>query len=261
MVRSRRHRLGQCFLVDEQVVERIAGLLEAAPPRVFEIGPGRGSLTKALAGRFPRVLALELDERLLPELRRQFSGTSVDLRSGDALTEPLEPLLAAEAPWQVAANLPYSVGTAILRRLLPRYDLASRVVVMLQREVAQRVVAAPGDRNHGLLALEREAYAGARIAFQVGAGAFRPRPKVESSVLVIEPRCSRFDREELGAAFSLARHALTMPRKKLVNALKGRAEAVTLDEAVLDRGARPGDISLDGWVALGRAARRALNGG
>jgi len=254
-VRSRRRRLGQSFLVDGRVVERIADLLEDAPPRVLEIGPGRGVLTAALTERFTRVLALELDERLLPDLEQRFGRSSVELRLGDALTEPLTPLLSEEAPWQVAANLPYSVGTAILRRLLPRHDLVSRLVVMLQREVAERIVAAPGDRNHALLALERAAYARARIAFCVGPAAFRPRPKVSSSVLVVEPMPPDFTGQELAAAFSLARHALTTPRKTLANALKSRVAPAVLEEAGLDPGVRPAHVTLQGWVELGRRSR------
>jgi len=254
-MRSRRRRLGQSFLVDGRVVERTVGLLEETPPRVLEIGPGRGILTAALVDRFSRVLALELDERLLPGLQQRFARSAVELRSGDALTVPLEPLLAAEAPWQVAANLPYSVGTAILRRLLPRHDLVSRLVVMLQREVAERIVAAPGDRNHALLALERAAYARARIAFGVGPAAFRPRPKVSSSVLVVELAPPRFTGKELASAFALARHALTTPRKTLANALKPLAAVGFLEGAGLDPGARPAQVSLEGWVELGRRSR------
>jgi len=191
--RGRRRRLGQCFLVDRRVVERIAGLLDEEPPRVLEIGPGRGILTDALTGRFSRVLALEIDERLVPGLDRRFEGQGVELRLADALTEPLDPLLASEAPWQVAANLPYSVGTPILRRLWRRHDLFARLVVMLQREVAQRIVARPGEKHHGLLALERAAWLGhARMAFDVSPGSFRPRPKVVSTVLVLEPRAPAY---------------------------------------------------------------------
>ncbi len=250
MGRSRRQRLGQNFLVDRGVVRRIAALLDHEPPRVLEIGPGRGVLTVELLERFPRVLALELDEGLLAGLE-ELEGRGLEIHHADALTEPLEPLLGEEAPWQVAANLPYSVGTPILRRLLPRHDLFRRVVVMLQREVAERVVARPGERAHGLLALERAAWTrDARIAFSVPPGAFRPRPRVVSSVIVLEPAPPAFDRERLEAAFRLARHALTRPRKTLANALKPLVDAGAIEDAGLDPGARPATVPLEGWVAL-----------
>jgi len=254
MGRGRRRRLGQSFLVNSRVVERIVGLLEGEPDRVLEIGPGHGILTVALAQRFPRVLALEVDDRLVPELQRRFSGTGVDFRLADALTEPLDPLLTPEAPWQVAANLPYSVGTPILRRLWGRHDLFVRLVIMLQKEVAQRIVARPGDRNHGLLALERAAWIrSARIAFDVGPASFRPRPRVVSSVLVLAPAPPLYAADELEEAFTLARHALTRPRKTLANALKPILAPPAIEGAGVDPGRRPATVSLAEWVELARA--------
>jgi len=251
--RGRRRRLGQCFLVNRHVVERIAGLLDGEPPRVLEIGPGRGILTEALAERFPRVLALEVDEHLVPGLERQFPGPEIELRLADALTEPLDPLLAAEAPWQVAANLPYSVGTPILRRLWRRHDLFVRLVIMLQKEVAQRIVARPGDRNHGLLALERAAWMrSARMAFDVQPASFRPRPRVVSTVLVLEPHRPEHDPALLERGLALAAHALTRPRKMLSNAVEPLAGSRELEGAGLDPSARPGTVSLEGWIALAR---------
>jgi 16S rRNA (adenine1518-N6/adenine1519-N6)-dimethyltransferase len=253
MGRPKRRRLGQNFLTDGRVAERIAGLLEPEPKRVLEIGPGRGALTAKLLDRFERVRALELDEGLLPGLDRRFADRGLELRLGDALLEPLEGLLDGGRPWQVAANLPYSVGTAILRRLLPRHDLVTRVVVMLQREVAERVVARPAGSGHGLLALERAAWAEARIAFNVGSGAFRPRPKVISSVVVLDLRPSPHPDELLVRAFSLAAHALTRPRKMVANAAAPRAGAAAFAAAGVDPSVRPGTLALADWVRLAEA--------
>jgi 16S rRNA (adenine1518-N6/adenine1519-N6)-dimethyltransferase len=254
MGRPKRRRLGQTFLVDAEVAGAIAELTDPAVPRVFEIGPGRGALTVELARRFERVLALELDESLAPALVRAVPGSRVEVRCGDALTEPLEPLLAADAPWQVAANLPYSVGTAILRRLLPRHDLVSRVVVMLQREVVGRLLAEPAGSGHGLLALERAAYAEARLAFEVRPGAFRPRPRVLSAVAVLDLRPPPHPPEALAAAFGLAARALTRPRKVLTNALAPAVRAADLEAAGIDPRARPGTLDLAAWVRLAEIA-------
>ncbi len=248
MGRGRRRRLGQHFLADRGVVARIVGLLEEEPGRVLEIGPGRGALTGMLVERFPRVVALEVDGRLVGPLEARFDG--VEVRHGDALTEELEGLLGEERPWQVAANLPYSVGTAILRRLLPRHDLFSRLVIMLQREVAERIVAEPGDRNHGLLALERAGWADARIAFHVPPRAFRPRPRVESSVVVLEPRSAPFEDGVLRRALAVAAHALRTPRKMLSNAVRPLADARAIEAVGLDPSARPAAVPLEGWVRL-----------
>ena len=260
MGRGRRRRLGQHFLADGRVVNRIVSLLDETIPRVLEIGPGRGALTAALLGRFERVTALEVDDRLLPSLESRFAGGRLDLHHGDALVAALEPLLGDERPWQVAANLPYSVGTAILRRLLPRSDLFTRLVIMLQKEVAARIVARPGDREHGLLALERAARAEARIAFDVPPRSFRPPPRVRSSVVVLDLRPAPFDEDRLRAGLALAAHALRTPRKMLSNAVRPLAGPDAIVAAGLDPAARPGTLALEDWVALAAGAGREDGG-
>jgi 16S rRNA (adenine1518-N6/adenine1519-N6)-dimethyltransferase len=248
--RPKRRRLGQNFLVDETIAERIAAVLASEPARVVEIGPGHGALTVPLLDRFERVVALELDEQLVPPLVQRFRGRGLEVRHADALSEDLDGFLAAESPWQVASNLPYSVGTAILRRLMRRNDLFTRLVVMLQREVAHRVVAEPGGKGHGLLALERAAWADARLLFDVGPRAFRPRPKVVSSVVVLDLKPCAHDLEVLERALMLASKALTLPRKMLSNALPGEIEISMVEAAGLKPTQRPGTVPLDGWLRL-----------
>ena len=250
MGRPKRRRLGQNFLVDRTIAERIAVVLADEPARVLEIGPGRGALTEFLLDRFERVLALELDENLVPPLVEAFGNRSLEVRQADALTEDLDELLWRESPWQVASNLPYSVGTAILRRLLRRNDLFTRMVVMLQREVAHRVVANPGGKGHGLLALERAAWADARLLFDVGPRAFRPRPKVVSSVVVLDLKPCDHDPKILDQALKLASQALTLPRKMLSNALPKEIENSMVEAAGLEPSQRPGTVPLDGWIRL-----------
>lgn len=249
MGRPKRRRMGQNFLKDPTFARRIVDLLAEKPPRILEIGPGRGALTLPLAEIFPRILALELDKELIPALRRDFE---IDILHGDALEVDLDELLGSEAPWQLAANLPYSVGTAILRRLMPRHDLVRRMVVMLQKEVIGRLLATPAGRGHGFLALLREAYADAWFAFDVPPGAFRPRPKVESAVAVLDLHPPEFSQVQLEAAFSLASHALTRPRKALTGALKPLADAGAIQRAGLDPSLRPGMLSLADWVSLAK---------
>ncbi|MCG6949394.1 MAG: 16S rRNA (adenine(1518)-N(6)/adenine(1519)-N(6))-dimethyltransferase RsmA [Acidobacteria bacterium] len=250
MGRPKRRRLGQNFLVDRNVAERIASQLSDEPPRVLEIGPGRGALTEHLLERFERVVALELDEVLVPQLEQRFGGLGLQVRHADALRIDLDSLAAAESPWQVASNLPYSVGTAILRRILRRHDLFSRAVVMLQREVAHRIVADPGGKGHGLLALERAAWADARLLFDVQPVAFRPRPKVVSTVVALDLKRPVCETEILDRALGLASAALTLPRKKLRNALSSEVSAATVEAAGLDPAARPGTLSLQDWLRL-----------
>jgi 16S rRNA (adenine1518-N6/adenine1519-N6)-dimethyltransferase len=253
MGRPKRRRLGQNFLVDRTVAQRIAAVLNDDPPRVLEIGPGRGALTGALLERFDRVLALELDEQMVPPLVQQFRGQGLEVRHADALREDFDSLLASELQWQVASNLPYSVGTAILRRLLPRHDLFTRLVVMLQREVAHRVVAEPGGKGHGLLALERAAWADARLLFDVHPRAFRPRPKVVSTVVALDLKKSDRPPEILDRALELASRALTRPRKKLSNALPAEVGIEAIAQAGIDPSDRPGTVPLKGWLSLAKS--------
>jgi 16S rRNA (adenine1518-N6/adenine1519-N6)-dimethyltransferase len=250
MRRSKRRLLGQNFLVDPRVAARIVELAAEHPKNVLEIGPGRGALTDPLLERFDRVVGLELDRELVEELAQRFGDRGFEVRHGDALNEPLEPLLGDDLPWQLAANLPYSVGTAIVRRLLPRHDLFSRMVVMLQSEVVDRLVARPGDPGHGLMALECSAWAEARVALTVPPTAFRPRPKVVSAVVVLDLHPPVHDSETLARALSLASHGLTRPRKMLPNALRPRVSLEHLTVAGLDPRRRPGTLTLEDWVAL-----------
>jgi len=241
--------LGQNFLVDQDVAHQIVDLLQPTPSQVIEIGPGRGALTELLLERFERVRALELDEPLVAPLEERFGGRGLEVVHTDALTAPLDEVVG-EGPWQLASNLPYSVGTAILRRCIPRHDLFTRLVVMLQREVAVRVVAEPGDGNHGLMALERSTCAEGWIAFDVHPRAFRPVPKVTSSVVVLDLHPPSADPADIERALALAGQALTRPRKKLTNALSGGVDREAVEAAGLDPNARPGTIPLDGWLRL-----------
>ena len=250
MGRPKRRRLGQNFLIDPSVAERIAALLKAEPSRVLEIGPGRGALTEPLLERFDRVLALELDKNLVPTLVDRFGSSGLEILHADALSEDLDLVLDGVVPWQVASNLPYSVGTAILRRLLPRHDLFDRLVVMLQREVAHRVVATPGGKGHGLLALERAAHADARLVFDVHPRSFRPRPKIMSSVVVLDLKPPRYDGDALLRGLALAARALTLPRKMLSNSLGREMDSGQFERAGLEPTMRPGTVTLDGWIRL-----------
>ena len=249
MSRSKRRRLGQNFLVDEDVAHQIVDLLQPTPSRIIEIGPGRGALTENLLNRFERVRALELDEPLVTPLEERFGSRGLEVVHADGLTVPVDEITGGERPWQLASNLPYSVGTAILRRFMPCHESFTRLVVMLQREVAVRVVAEPGDGNHGLMALERSAFADGWIAFEVHPRSFRPTPKVTSAVVVLDLRPPVADPGDIERALKLAGQALTLPRKKLTNALNG-IDRDAIEAAGLDPNARPGTIPLDGWLRL-----------
>lgn len=262
-MRTRRQQLGQHFLRDRRVAEAIVAALPGEPARVIEIGPGQGALTRPLLARFPRVRAVELD----PELARALPGRlghppGLEVVGEDALRSNLD-LLTADGPWQVAANLPYSVGTAILRRILARGELFASVVVMVQLEVAERVVASPGGRDRGLLTLEVEGLAKAELLFQVPARCFAPPPRVTSAVLRLRPRQVAERPARLEMALALAAAAFTLRRKKITNALASAAPPpalrVALAAAAVDPASRPEDLTLDQWLELAAVLGRGTS--
>lgn len=182
-----RKRFGQHFLTDPRILDRIVDAL--APDRsstVVEIGPGRGALTDRLAARAGRVVAIEIDRDLARALRDRYREPAVvEVIEADALEVNWGQV--AGGPYLLAGNLPYYITTPLLFRALepPR---AERAVVLVQREVADRIVAPPGSKNYGALSVNVQLLATAETVLRVGAGAFHPRPTVDSAVVRLVPR-------------------------------------------------------------------------
>src|SRR3954454_9385015 len=179
-----RHSLSQNFLADTDVLDAILAEADPAPGRrVLEIGPGLGLLTAALLASGAEVTAVELDRGLAAFLRDRFDGVeTLRLIEGDALDQDLVGLVAP--PYDVVANLPYHITSPILHRLLGEPPRADRLVLMVQREVAERIAAQPGAMSY--LSVFVQVHARARVAFRVPREAFEPAPKVESAVVVLE---------------------------------------------------------------------------
>jgi 16S rRNA (adenine1518-N6/adenine1519-N6)-dimethyltransferase len=184
-----RKSLGQHFLDDRRILERIVDALDpSADDTVVEIGAGRGSLSEMLVPRVGRLALVEYDRALAARLRERYAGApSVSIVEADVLDVSLASLAGREGPFKVIGNVPYYITTPILFHALeaPR---ASRIVLLVQREVADRIVAPPGSKTYGALSVNVQAVATARVAFRVAPGSFNPPPKVESAVVVIEPR-------------------------------------------------------------------------
>jgi 16S rRNA (adenine1518-N6/adenine1519-N6)-dimethyltransferase len=258
--------LGQNFLVDPAALERVAAAAELAPGDLaLEIGAGLGSLTRLLARRARRVVAVELDQSLLPALRHVVSGfNNVEIVPGDILQ--LDPAaLMGEGGYITAANIPYYITSAIFRRLLEARLRPRRLVLTVQREVAERICARPGELS--LLALSVQVYGAPLIAARIPAGAFHPAPKVDSAVVRVdlapEPRIAA---ERLGVFFSLARHGFAQKRKTLRNSLAaGLAWPAARTEALLAQAGihpqrRAETLSLEEWGALAAAYEAAAQG-
>lgn len=215
-----RKRLGQHFLVDLNIVRKIVALAELHPDdTVFEIGPGRGILTRALCAEAKRVIAVELDVQLGEYLRETMRDCgNLELRSGDALEFPYEELPERTV---VVANLPYYVSTPLLFKLFEARARIDRMVLMLQTEVARRLVARPGTEDYGILSVLTQYSAVAKLAFPVSANCFRPRPDVGSSVvsLVLRRQSDLVVHDEAWFVHTV-RASFAHRRKTLANSLQ-----------------------------------------
>jgi 16S rRNA (adenine1518-N6/adenine1519-N6)-dimethyltransferase len=183
-------RLGQHFLRDQRTIHRI---IDALAPKtdetIVEIGPGTGALTSVLVERAGRVIAVEFDNKLAPLLQERFAGfENFNLVMGDALTVDFCKEILPARTARLVANLPYNISTAILQRLIAQRACLEEMVLMLQREVVERVLAPPGTTDRGYISVFVEAYCESEKLFDVAPGAFRPPPKVWSSVMRLKFR-------------------------------------------------------------------------
>lgn len=183
-------RLGQHFLRDQRIINRIVdALAPKAGETIVEIGPGTGALTSVLVERAGRVVAVEFDNKLAPFLQERFAGApNFKLVMADALTVDFCAEILPAPSARLVANLPYNISTAILQRLIAQRDCLAELVLMLQREVVERVLAPPGTTARGYISVFVEAYCETEKLFDVAPVAFRPAPKVWSSVMRLKFR-------------------------------------------------------------------------
>ena len=254
-------KYGQHFLRSEPV---LMAILEGAAPGeeepVLEIGPGEGALTAHLLERGARVTAVEIDPALCDRLERRFNGhPRFRLISGDILATPLEPvyLFGAPAPYAVIANLPYYLSTPLLFRLIAQRVHHDRLVLMLQKEIADRLVALPADgKAYGSLSVAaHHAYAMERI-LSVPPGAFRPPPKVDSAVVRFRPRPPQLAPEEEGRFLEYAKTVFMHRRKLMMGNLRraygtGAGREATQLEALVGK-SRPDALSPEQHLAAFR---------
>lgn len=248
--------LGQNFLADPNTAERIVRLSGVAPgDRVVEVGAGLGSLTVALARSGARVLALELDRRLVPLLEEITASHGVRVVQGDAMSCDWDELLGAE-PWRLVANLPYNIAAPLLLDLLAKVPAIEKMFVMVQREVAERLAADPGSAAYGAVSLRRAYFATARLAGVVPASVFLPRPRVESALLELvrlaEPPVSR-EVASFGEIDRLVSLGFAVRRKMLRRSLAPLVGEETFARAGVDSARRPEELSLPEWGRLAAA--------
>jgi 16S rRNA (adenine1518-N6/adenine1519-N6)-dimethyltransferase len=225
-------RLGQCFLCDPNILEkivRIAGIRDT--DTVVEIGAGIGFLTALIAARARRVIAIEVDPRLVAVLKEELGGYgNVEIVHRDVLEFDFSSVRTdgGEGRIKVIGNVPYSLSSPIVLRLLEYRASIDRAVLMLQREVAERLAAPPGTKDYGPLSVYVALYTAAALENRVPAGCFHPRPDVESRVLRLDMRAKPLCRVDDPAFFrQLVRAAFSKRRKTLLNSLKSSTLPVT----------------------------------
>lgn len=255
-----RKRLGQHFLTDRTALERIVqAIAPHAGETIVEIGPGRGALTDLLAQQAERLVCVEVDTKLVPVLRARYADRPhVSIVEGDVLDVDLPSLVTGE--WALVGNVPYYITTPIIFQAL-RAPRPSRMVFLVQREVADRVAAPPGSDAYGALSVNVQALARAEVVARVPAGAFHPRPKVDSAILRLTPRPDPVvTAAEEGAFSRMVQAAFGQRRKQMrrvVRELFGvGAEAAEgiLAACEVDVTARPETLSPEAFARILRAA-------
>lgn len=250
--------LGQNFVVDPNTVRMIARLAGVGPgDRVIEIGAGVGSLTLALAETGAAVTAVELDRHLVPVLTEVVAGAGVTVVEADAATVDWAALLGDGAGgWALVANLPYNVGTSLVADVLDHVPAVTKLVVMLQEQVADRLTAGPGSgKAYGALSVKVASWARARRLATVGPSVFHPRPRVQSAVVELVRHADpvvpdEVDRRRLDR---LVRTAFGHRRKMLRRSLAGLVDDAAFGAAGIAPDARPEQLALDDWIRLTRS--------
>jgi 16S rRNA (adenine1518-N6/adenine1519-N6)-dimethyltransferase len=248
-----RRDLGQNFVADPNTVRRIAALARVGPgDRVVEIGAGLGSLTLALADTAASITAIEVDRGVVPILRQVVADRdNVVVVEADAMDLDWSTLLQAspgDSPWVLVANLPYNVATPLICDLLDDVPVIGRMLVMVQREAAERFAAAPRTPAYGAVSVKTAYWGNARIVGYVPASVFVPRPNVESALVEITRR--QPPATEAGPLFDLVRTAFGQRRKMLRRSLAGIVAPETFEAAGIPPTARPEELDVDAWCRL-----------
>jgi 16S rRNA (adenine1518-N6/adenine1519-N6)-dimethyltransferase len=252
--------LGQNFVADPNTVRRIARLAGVGPgDRVVEVGPGLGSLTVALAETGAEVTAVELDRHLLPVLRSVVEPLGVRVVEGDAMTLDWDEVLGsgvaghAEDRWALVANLPYNVATPLVLEVLARVPAIDRMLVMVQREVGERLAAGPGSKAYGIPSVKVAYRAEAEVVGRVPPTVFLPQPRVESTLVRLrrlpEPPVDT-DPERL---FRLVEAGFGQRRKMLRRSLASLVDPSAFERAGVRPDARAEELSLEDWARLANA--------
>ena len=230
-------KLGQNFLHDQNIIKKIISLGKIDKETVIEIGPGLGSLTKQLAEEANHVIAIEKDDRLLPQLKENLKDYSnIKIINADALTIDYSQL-GGSKKLKLISNLPYNISTPILLRIHSERQLFSTIVVMLQKEVGERICSVKNTKSYGSLSILFQNYFDTKVNFKVSPKAFKPKPKVDSVVITLLPlEKPRFHVENEKFFKDFLRTAFSSRRKMLRNSLSNSFDKNVIDRALKNQG-------------------------
>lgn len=256
--------LGQNFVTDANTVRRIVRLAGVGPgDRVLEIGPGLGSLTLALEEAGAAITAVEVDRRLLPVLEAVLGPANVRVLHGDAMKMNWADVLGTEPGWIMVANLPYNIATPLVADLLDGVPTIERMVIMVQREVGERLAALPGNPQYGAISVKVAYWAEASVVGHVPPAVFLPRPKVDSALVSIRRRpvpaidTALVDADDL---FRLVRAGFGKRRKMLRRALAGMVPPGAFEAAAVRPDSRAENLDIYAWGRLAAAVKAAGDG-
>ncbi|MDZ7263981.1 MAG: 16S rRNA (adenine(1518)-N(6)/adenine(1519)-N(6))-dimethyltransferase RsmA [candidate division KSB1 bacterium] len=257
-----RKSLGQNFLQDQNIVRKIIGALHlSAVDHVLEIGPGQGALTRLILPAAALVVAVEIDARMVQLLHEQFSNwPNFVLRQEDVLRSDFQHLLAAAARWKVVANLPYHITSPVIFKLMAHRNSIVSATLMVQREVAERIVAGPGSKAYGILSVLSQYHADVKWLFPVSRHVFVPRPKVDSAVIQYHFRPeTRLDEDGEALFQQIVKTTFNKRRKMLRHSLRSMPQIkIDLNQVDFDLELRPEQLSVDGFIELSRQIRKQL---
>ncbi|MDD7805042.1 MAG: 16S rRNA (adenine(1518)-N(6)/adenine(1519)-N(6))-dimethyltransferase RsmA [Endozoicomonas sp. (ex Botrylloides leachii)] len=248
-----RKRFGQNFLRDDSVIQQIIRTINPQKSdNLVEIGPGQGALTEGLLNGAKTLHVVELDRDLIPALRLRFGlNPEFHIHEGDALTFDFGALKTDQRPLRCVGNLPYNISTPLIFHLLKFEGVITDMHFMLQKEVVQRLAAAPGDKNYGRLSIMTQYYCTVDYLFTVFPSAFTPAPKIDSAVVRLTPHkirpysCSNITRLE-----NIVRDAFSQRRKTLRNTLKKHLSADKIEALGINAGLRPEQLHLADFIKI-----------
>jgi 16S rRNA (adenine1518-N6/adenine1519-N6)-dimethyltransferase len=258
-------RFGQNFLTDKRTIDRIVDAVDPQPGEtIVEIGPGRGALTGPLLERAGRLVAIEFDRNLVPQLRAQFGDNhAFHLIEQDALRADVCKLIEPAKQTRVVGNLPYNISTAILQKLIEQRHCIVEMVLMLQREVVDRITASPSSSERGYLSVLVEAFAETEKLFDVAPGSFRPAPKVWSTVIRVTPQSRlAFPEADKDLMWQIVSAGFAQRRKTILNNLRNAPSplkeklvrlggaSIVLCRAEVELQRRAETLTLDEWARI-----------